>query len=415
MSEQLFSGQEGLPPKDAAMAMRQRLVDQLRTDGALHDPEVEHAISVVPRHRFLPGLPLEQSYADTAVSTRFEREVPISAASQPGIVALMLEQARVEPGMRVLEIGAGTGYNAALLAELVGPTGQVVTVDIDEDITRDASAHLASAGYPEVVVETGDGAAGWPALAPYDRIELTVGAPDISPTWFSQLRDGGLLVLPLQLGLGDLSVAFRKHGEMLLSESVVPCGFMSLRGGSAGPSRWATLPNGWRLASTRAEAIAPTVYQLLTTRPRRRLNARPLPMLMQHLGLVEPDAITLWPNPIRVLRTKTHETDGRNALSNGRVPATRPRYGIYREGPDGPSLALYSPHLPVALTFGGTAASDTLEALEQLARAGRLRPPASWQIAAYPRTSTALPPAPTEPGTLRIARSAFVYDVVYAG
>ena len=176
------------------------------------------------------GRAVEAAYSDNAILTHEEDGVPISSASQPAIVAIMLQQLGIEPGMRVLEIGAGTGYNAALLAELTGPTGHVTTVDIGEEIAAEARAHLDAAGYGRVRVIVADGAAGWPEDAPYDRIELTVGATDITPAWYEQLAEGGLLTLPLWLGMSDASVAFRKRGGALHSESLAPCGFMRLRG-----------------------------------------------------------------------------------------------------------------------------------------------------------------------------------------
>src|SRR5579862_8673622 len=114
--------------------LRRRLVAQLRGQGVIYDAAVERALLTVPRHLFLPETPLSEAYADIAVATHWEDGQAVSSASQPAIVALMLEQLQLGQGMRVLEIGAGTGYNAALLTELVGPTGQVTTIDIDPEI-----------------------------------------------------------------------------------------------------------------------------------------------------------------------------------------------------------------------------------------------------------------------------------------
>src|SRR5262245_30649536 len=120
---------DALPTVDEAMAgaLRMRLVDQLWKNGALHQLEVDRVMRAVPRHHFLPQSVLEEAYADAAIATHWENGVAVSSASQPSVVAIMLEQLCLAPGMRVLEIGAGTGYNAALLAELVGPAGSVVT------------------------------------------------------------------------------------------------------------------------------------------------------------------------------------------------------------------------------------------------------------------------------------------------
>src|SRR5262245_5874509 len=144
--------------EDEAAERRAALIAHLERDGALSDPAVRTAMLAIPRHRFLPEIPLALAYADDAIATKFADGVSISSASQPSIVAQMLEQLALAPGMRVLEIGAGTGYNAALLRTLVGPGGRVTTIDIDADITDAARAHLAAVGMTDVDVITGDGA-----------------------------------------------------------------------------------------------------------------------------------------------------------------------------------------------------------------------------------------------------------------
>src|SRR5437588_7986072 len=123
--------------------LNEALLASLETSGTLGDHRVAAAFRAVLRHHFLPGHALKDVYEDTAIMTKFgERGVAVSSSSQPAIMAIMLEQLRVGPGHRVLEIGAGTGYNAALLAHLVGSEGHVVTLDFDEDLSRSARAHL---------------------------------------------------------------------------------------------------------------------------------------------------------------------------------------------------------------------------------------------------------------------------------
>src|SRR5206468_3750045 len=116
-------------------------------------------------------------------------------------------------GDSVLEIGAGTGYNAALLVSLVTSTGRVVTVDLDEGVAAEARDHLDHADAPSVRVVTGEGWLGGASGAPYDRIEVTVGVWDISPHWVRQLRPGGVLVAPVSLRPGvQASIAFARVG-----------------------------------------------------------------------------------------------------------------------------------------------------------------------------------------------------------
>jgi protein-L-isoaspartate(D-aspartate) O-methyltransferase len=157
----------------------------------------------------------------------------VSSCSQPSMVAIMLEQLGLEPGHKVLEIGAGTGYNAALMAHVVGMKGQVITVDIDDDIAAGAGEHLAVAGFNRVQVVCADGGYGYVDAAPYDRIILTVAASDIFPAWWEQLKSCGRLVLPLEIKDSQLSIAFEQAEGYLKSVSVRGCGFMTLRGNFA--------------------------------------------------------------------------------------------------------------------------------------------------------------------------------------
>jgi protein-L-isoaspartate(D-aspartate) O-methyltransferase len=218
---------------DDANTLNQKLVDQLKWKGSLTSPEVEAAFRAVPRHLFLPDIPLEEVYQDEAIATKMLDGQFVSSSSQPAIMAIMLEQLQLEAGQRVLEIGAGTGYNAALMAHIIGDTGQVVTIDIDEDIVEGARNHLASAGFAHVRVVCADGADGYAELAPYDRIILTVNASDIAPAWQNQLKTNGRLLLPLSLRGPQVSTVFEKEQDYLVSTSLRACGFVNLRGSLA--------------------------------------------------------------------------------------------------------------------------------------------------------------------------------------
>lgn len=375
----------------SAETLRTRLVRDLRAGGILRDAAVARALLAVPRHLFLPGVPLREAYADIAVPTRWQDGAPISSASQPAIVAIMLEQLRITTGMRVLEIGAGTGYNAALLAELVGPGGAVTTLDIDRDIVDDADAHLAAAGYSEVHAITADGASGWPANAPYDRVILTAGAADIAPAWYDQLAEGGLLVLPLWLGGAQASVAFRKREGALRSESIAACGFMRLRGEEAGSERAVSLPRGRQLFAEDAERIADPIAALLRTRPRLRLWTRPTQPILQRLGVTGHRIVTLY--------TQKHGAQRQR---------TRARQGVLVEGPDGPSLALFAISQRLVLYFGGDAAERALRDAGGEGSGVMAAPIERWRIVAYPLAQT---PAAVPPGALRLTRRRFAYDI----
>ncbi|MEU7859258.1 methyltransferase, FxLD system [Nonomuraea sp. NPDC049141] len=214
---------------------REAMVAQLLERGEVSD-RVAEGFRLVPRHLFLPEFDPAAAYRDEPIVTKRDEEGrPISSSSQPAIMGIMLDQLDVRPGDRVLEIGAGTGYNAALLAYLAGPEGRVVSVDIDADVVAAARRHLDAAGCPEVVVACADGAAGFPDAAPYDRVIATVGVWDLSPAWLAQLAPGGRLVVPLDLRGVQVSVAMEYAGDHWSSRSVEPCGFMRMRGPSAGP------------------------------------------------------------------------------------------------------------------------------------------------------------------------------------
>src|SRR5512141_689306 len=130
-----------------AATLNQALVDDLKNRELIKTERVEAAFRAVPRHLFLPEVPLEQVYSDRAISAKQDPEGKwISSSSQPAIMAIMLEQLGLEPGHKVLEIGTGPGYNAALMAHIVGEAGQVVTVEIDEDLVEAAREHLEQAG-----------------------------------------------------------------------------------------------------------------------------------------------------------------------------------------------------------------------------------------------------------------------------
>jgi protein-L-isoaspartate(D-aspartate) O-methyltransferase len=225
-------------PAPTADADVQQLRDQLLTTidrlGSFRTDAVRDAFATVPRHRFLPGVDLATAWAPKQVVTkRADDGTAISSASSPNIVAKMLEQLQAELGHRVLEIGAATGINAALIAEVVGPDGEVVTIELDDDLAYGARARLTETGYDRVTVYCRDGALGAPEDGPFDRIIVTAGAWDVPDTWWQQLAVGGRLVVPLRLHGSGLtrSIAFERTDDthMVSTDSAV-CGFVPMRG-----------------------------------------------------------------------------------------------------------------------------------------------------------------------------------------
>lgn len=248
-------------------ALRHALIEGLQRQGVITDTRIAEAFATVPRHLFLPQIPPEQVYSNQAIITKIEDGVNISSSSQPAMMAIMLGQLLVEQRQRILEIGAGTGYNAALLRFLVGPSGRVTTIDVDDDIVDAARAQIAAAGYHDVRVILGDGGYGYAADAPYDRVILTVGASDLLPAWHEQLRPDGLLVLPLSLGPGMYSLALRKLSNgTLISESLSPCGFIRLRGIFASTEQTLTFGD-WQVACEPGPRLDPARLTDLLAQP----------------------------------------------------------------------------------------------------------------------------------------------------
>ncbi|GAA4928038.1 protein-L-isoaspartate O-methyltransferase family protein [Actinoplanes utahensis] len=218
---------------------RRRYLDLIRTDGAPLSPALAEAFATVPREvfvadgfhrrdgrRVLPADPeyLPTVYSDDVLVTKMNGGVPVSSSSQPSLMATMIEALEVRPGMRVLEIGAGTGYNAALLASL----GAVVTtVDVQPDIAARARSALARAGIAGVRVEAADGYTGGPAER-YDRIIVTVGVAGVSPHWLDRLEPDGRAVVPVEHA--GVHPVLDVRPAPLAARVVCSAGFMSAAG-----------------------------------------------------------------------------------------------------------------------------------------------------------------------------------------
>jgi protein-L-isoaspartate(D-aspartate) O-methyltransferase len=214
------------------------MVAGLVRTGAIESDAVRRAFLAVPRECFVPEIAARDGLAtvyapDTALVTATDaRGVPISSSSAPAIMAPMLEALDLAQGLRVLEVGAGTGYNAALLRTLVGEAGRVVSIDIEPAFARRARRALREAGHHCSIV-VGDGELGWPPGAPFDRIIATASADHVPQAWRDQLADGGLVELPLRLSAGSplqAVVTLRRDGDRLVSTSIIPGSFMPLRG-----------------------------------------------------------------------------------------------------------------------------------------------------------------------------------------
>ncbi len=187
-------------------------------------PEVARAMLAVPRHEFVS--PAQQDFA-------YENfPLPIGhgqTISQPFIVAIMSQLARVEPGARVLEVGTGSGYQAAVLAEL---GARVFTIETIPELAAGAGATLDRLGYSNVTVRTGDGTLGWPEEAPFDAIIVTAGGKAVPKALIDQLAPGGRMVIPVGgYGFQSLKVIAKHENEDLVSTDVLPVAFVPLVGG----------------------------------------------------------------------------------------------------------------------------------------------------------------------------------------
>lgn len=301
------------PPTELIDAVLAEIVGM---DGPL-PPEVDAAMRLVPRHVFTPGASLTEAYTEDVVRYQHdEHGVTLSSVSSPRIIAMMLRQLRVRPGDRVLEVGSG-GYNAALLAELVGPTGTVVSVDIDPEVVDRARACLAKAGYGRVPVVCADGGGGLADHGQFDRIIVTVEASDIPPAWIDQLTPGGRLVVPLRMRGMTRSIAFEPDGDRLVSREYELCGFVPMRGARANRQRRVPLGGDevGLLLDQGHQVNADLIGDALSE---PRVEQRP----GITLGLYERfDGLQLW------IATRAHGmgilTDTDTALDRGLLPRTR--------------------------------------------------------------------------------------------
>jgi protein-L-isoaspartate(D-aspartate) O-methyltransferase len=173
----------------AARALRERLVAMLVERGDLHLGRVADAMRNVPRHAFIPGAALDDAYADSPLPIGFDQTI-----SQPAVVAIMTEALELSGRERVLEIGTGSGYQAAILGVL---SREVFSIEIVAELAQRAGRRLAELGYANIHVRSGDGYLGWPERAPFDRILVTAAPPAMPPALLDQLAEGGVLVAPV--------------------------------------------------------------------------------------------------------------------------------------------------------------------------------------------------------------------------
>jgi protein-L-isoaspartate(D-aspartate) O-methyltransferase len=200
---------------------RQQMVEHQLKARDITDARVLWAMGKVPRHRFVRPSLMGEAYADRALPIEEGQTI-----SQPYIVALMTQLVELRGPERVLEVGTGSGYQAAVLAELVK---QVYTVEILPGLAASAAARLKALKYTNVEVKAGDGYQGWPDRVPFDAIIVTAGATHIPPPLVAQLKEGGRLVIPVDVAGGHQDLLLgRKQGGRLITKSIAPVRFVPL-------------------------------------------------------------------------------------------------------------------------------------------------------------------------------------------
>ena len=209
---------------DRTRELREKMVTEQIAARGVVDKNVLSAMRVVPRHLFVPEWEKRFAYQD--------RPLPIGygqTMSQPYIVAYMTEMARVKPDSRVLEIGAGSGYQAAVLAQIVK---HVYTVEVVPELAQWAETRLRYAGYDNATVKHADGYYGWAEHDPFDAIIVTAAAPHIPPPLIEQLKDGGRMIIPVGTSyMVQMLVLVTKNGSEVRTQNLLPVRFVPLSRG----------------------------------------------------------------------------------------------------------------------------------------------------------------------------------------
>ncbi|MFA5312929.1 MAG: protein-L-isoaspartate(D-aspartate) O-methyltransferase [Methanomassiliicoccales archaeon] len=199
---------------------RERMVGRLETAGVIRDARVRKAMLAVERHLFLPDSLREVAYIDRPLDIGFGQTI-----SAPHMVAIMASLLDLSPGMKVLEVGGGSGYHAAIIADLVRPDGKVYSIETIEGLAKAAKANLARSGHDDVVeIIVGDGSKGLPEKAPFDRISVAAAAPEVPRPLVEQLADGGILLVPVGGAVSQELVMVRRTGDKIMEKQI--CGVM---------------------------------------------------------------------------------------------------------------------------------------------------------------------------------------------
>jgi protein-L-isoaspartate(D-aspartate) O-methyltransferase len=205
---------------DEARALRNELVEYLVAIGDVRSSRVKNVLLRVPRHCFVPGRDASEAYRNAALSIGWDQTI-----SQPSVVALMTEALELRGDERVLEVGTGSGYQAAVLSLLAA---EVFTIEIVVPLAQRAQRILEDLRYTNVHVRAGDGSLGWSEHAPFDRVIVTAATPFVPHRLFEQLADSGMLIAPVGPEWGQELVRFEKHGARFTKTVMQPVAFVPL-------------------------------------------------------------------------------------------------------------------------------------------------------------------------------------------
>lgn len=215
------------PAADSATAARHGMVEEQIRSRGIRDERVLAAMRQVPRHEFVPSGQMAAAYEDRALPIGLEQTI-----SQPYMVAAMTEALRVGPAQRVLEVGTGSGYQTAILSLLAS---QVYTIERHDAMARRAAALLEQLGYGRIHFRVGDGSLGWPEEAPFDRILVTAGAPEVPKPLVEQLAEGGRLVVPVGRSGTQSLVVVERYRDKTVEHHGMLCRFVPLIGAAGWP------------------------------------------------------------------------------------------------------------------------------------------------------------------------------------
>lgn len=203
---------------------RKNLVEMLKKQGRISSEEIEKAFLEIPREKFIPTIFEKHAYTDTPLDIGQGQTI-----SAPHMIAIMCEELDLKKGQKILEVGTGSGYHAAIVAKIIEPTGHVYTIERHKNLAEKAKQNLKNANIKNVTVEIGDGSEGLKKYAPYDRIYVTCAAPIIPQPLIDQLKDPGKMLIPVGGTICTLVLVEKNNGK-IKTENHGGCAFVPLIG-----------------------------------------------------------------------------------------------------------------------------------------------------------------------------------------